>query len=91
MSIEILGFAAGVLGISFNIPQIIKIIKTKSARDISILSPILLISQSILWAIYGLILDLVSIYVVNFLMITVASILVILKLKYRGSELRVKK
>lgn len=49
----ILGLIAGALTTSSTIPQVLKILKTKSARDVSALFFGLMSAGMILWLIYG--------------------------------------
>ena len=53
--IEILGFAAGTLTTLAFLPQFVKLVKSKSARDISIPTYFALCLGTVLWLIYGLI------------------------------------
>lgn len=53
--IEIIGYVAAICtSISF-IPQLIKIIKTKAVRDVSIIMYIIMLIGSLLWSLYGVI------------------------------------
>ncbi|MFA5275930.1 MAG: SemiSWEET transporter [Candidatus Omnitrophota bacterium] len=51
---SIIGFLAATLTMFSFIPQIVKVIKTKSARDVSIITIIQLTIGVFLWFIYGL-------------------------------------
>ena len=52
---EIIGFVAGGLSSALFIPQIIKILKEKSAEEISLLTCIIGILSSGLWLWYGIV------------------------------------
>lgn len=52
--IDIIGMIAGILLIISLIPQLIKIISSKSSKDVSIFMFIILLVSEILWLIYGL-------------------------------------
>jgi MtN3 and saliva related transmembrane protein len=51
--IDIIGLIAGILLIISLIPQLIKIISSKSSKDVSIFMFIILLVSEILWLIYG--------------------------------------
>ena len=53
-SIIIVGLVAGALTTSSSIPQAFKIVKTKSAKDVSALFFILMSAGMGLWLVYGL-------------------------------------
>lgn len=66
-SIYIIGICAGILVIICLIPQLITIIKNKSAKDISILMYVTLFIAQILWSVYG--------YLINDLQILITNII----------------
>ncbi len=56
MSMNIIAILATILGVVTglaNIPQIIKIFKTKSAKDLSIITNTIFLLSSIVWLLYG--------------------------------------
>ena len=82
-SLEAVGFLAGFIVAFALSPQLIKTLKTKSAKDISLLWTMILMSGLLLWIVYGLankILPIVIFATVEFLM---ATTLFALKLKYK--------
>ncbi len=79
---EYIGLIAGAL-ISFSfIPQIIRVFKLKSAREISATFNILLLVGMLLWLIYGISLHLTPIILWNIVGMLLVSILLYGKLKY---------
>ncbi|MCD1293737.1 hypothetical protein CUJ83_01845 [Methanocella sp. CWC-04] len=54
-SIMLIGLVAGALTTSSSIPQVVRIIKTKSAKDVSGLFFIMMGAGMSLWLIYGII------------------------------------
>lgn len=63
--VELLGIAAGILTTAAFVPQVVKIWRTRSARD---LSAIMFLSMSVgvaLWLIYGLLLGLWPVILAN--------------------------
>jgi MtN3 and saliva related transmembrane protein len=79
---ELLGLIAG-LFISFSlIPQIIRVIKLKSAHEVSLLFTSLLLLGTILWLIYGIVLHLIPIILWNSIGIVLDALLLYAKLRY---------
>lgn len=82
-AIGILGFVAGFLITFANVPQVVKVWKTKQTHDISLWMYILLSVGMFLWTVYGILkndLPLIFTYSISFILIF--SIL-IHKLKYK--------
>lgn len=79
---QALGSTAAVLTMFSFIPQIIKILKSKSARDVSIITLIQLSSGVLLWMIYGIHLKDIIIIGANGITLVSLSILLILYFKY---------
>lgn len=53
-SIILVGLVAGALTTSSSIPQVVKILQTRSARDVSALFFVLMAAGMLLWLLYGL-------------------------------------
>jgi MtN3 and saliva related transmembrane protein len=51
--LEILGLIAGAFGTLASVPQAIKIIRTRSAEDVSLMMFLLAMTGCVLWGIYG--------------------------------------
>lgn len=79
---QTLGSTAAVLTMFSFIPQIIKILKSKSAQDVSILTLIQLSCGVFLWMIYGIHLKDLIIIIANGITLTSLIILLILYFKY---------
>lgn len=79
---EIIGFVAGGLSSALFIPQIIKIIKEKSAEEISLVTCIIGVVSSGLWLWYGIIQDHISMMVTNSIAVIATVILMICKFTY---------
>lgn len=80
---EIIGFVAGGLSSALFIPQIIKIIKEKSAEEIAWLTCIIGIISAALWLWYGIMNEHLSMIVTNSISVVATIILLILKFKFR--------
>lgn len=53
MLVEGVGYAAASINVCILIPQVIKTVRTKKARDLSALTFILMASSAALWTAYG--------------------------------------
>jgi len=80
--IVVLGFIASITSVISLIPQIVKSYKTKSVGDLSILMIVNFLISSISWALYGILIDAVSVWATNIVMSVFAIILMKLKFKY---------
>ena len=80
--IEIVGFMAGsLIAVSF-LPQVIKSWKTKSTNDIAISLTIFNLSGQILWTLYGIGINSISLIVMSSITLLMTLSLFVLKLKY---------
>jgi len=80
--IESLGLLAGLLVTCSMIPQIIRVFKLRSAREISLLFTTLLLLGLIAWLVYGLSLGLLPVIIWNAIGAALAAMLLYAKLKY---------
>ena len=83
---EIIGFTAGALSSALFIPQIVKIIKEKSAEEISLVTCIIGVVSSFLWLIYGIIQEHISMIVTNSVSSVATIVLIILKFIYNNQK-----
>ena len=81
-ALNILGFVAGVLTTAAFIPQVLKIWKTRSARDISLVMYAVFTGGVVLWLVYGLALGSMPIIVANVLTLVLALAVLVMKLRY---------
>ena len=79
---EIIGFIAGGLSSALFIPQIVKILKEKSAEEIALLTCIIGIVSSGLWLWYGIVQEHISMIITNSISIVATSVLIVLKIIY---------
>ena len=82
MFTESLGLVAGALVTCSMIPQLIRVYKLRSAREISILFTTLLLIGIICWLAYGVYLELIPVILWNAIGALLVSLLIYLKLKY---------
>lgn len=80
--ITILGLLAGTLTTIAFIPQLVKVWRSKSAKDISLNTLVIFNTGVLLWLIYGIYLQAVPIIVANGLTLVFNSIIVWLKIRY---------
>ena len=80
--VESLGLIAGALVTCSMIPQIMRVFRFKSARDISILFNTLLMLGMVCWLIYGIFLNLIPVILWNAVGVALLSVLLYGKLKY---------
>jgi MtN3 and saliva related transmembrane protein len=83
---EILGFLAGLFTTFSVVPQIIKIFKNKSARDISVIFSLMFVVGGLLWLSYGIVDRLLPIILWNTIGVTLNAIMLFAKLRFMNNE-----
>ena len=84
--IKILGLVAAALTTCANVPQAVKIIRTKSTESISTATYALLLSGFIAWLIYGIYNDDLPIILANAISAVLAAIILVIKLSAKKKE-----
>ena len=79
---EILGLTAGAFVTCSLFPQVIRVFKLKSAREISLLFTTLLLLGMFMWIGYGVLLNLAPVIIWNAIGVGVVVILLYAKLRY---------
>jgi MtN3 and saliva related transmembrane protein len=79
-----IGLIAGTLTSIASIPQVVKTLRTRHARDISIWQPLLLAIGVALWLIYGMLIGDTPLMLANIVPLICNIMLTILKLRYRN-------
>lgn len=79
-----IGIVAGLLTSISMLPQLIKIIKQKKAKEVSLLMLGVLTTGNIMWVIYGFMREDWPIIVTNFISITINSITAFYRIKYKN-------
>ncbi|MFA5271457.1 MAG: SemiSWEET transporter [Candidatus Omnitrophota bacterium] len=82
MTIFIVGVAAGVLTTAAFLPQLIRVVKTKHTKDLSLITFSLFSLGVSLWLIYGILLKELPIILANAFTLVFAILIVIMKIKY---------
>jgi len=80
--IDTMGFIAAFLTTSAFVPQVVKIVKTKSVKDISLPMFAMFFGGVSCWMIYGLLIKSPPVIIANFLSIIMNATIIIYKLKY---------
>jgi MtN3 and saliva related transmembrane protein len=80
--VDILGYLGGLLTTFCYLPQIIRVFRLKSAREISTSFTVLLLTGIIIWLIYGIWLNIVPIIVWNIFAIGIVGTLLYAKLRF---------
>jgi MtN3 and saliva related transmembrane protein len=81
-SLEILGVVAATLTTGGLVPQALKAWRTRSARDLSLVTYLMIWSGSLLWIIYGASVGSVALLYANATAILLASVILYFKLRY---------
>ena len=79
---EILGLIAGTLSCITFVPQIFKTWKSKSVKDISVTSFMIVVTSTFIWLVYGIWKELPSVILTNVVVCISAVIMLLLKWKY---------
>ena len=81
--ITIIGLVAAAFTVISLFPQLLKVWKTKSTKDISLGMFSLFCSGVFLWFVYGILIRNIPIIIANFLGFIQAVVILIFKLKYK--------
>ena len=82
--VSILGYAACAVTAMTFLPQVVKTWKEKSAKNVSLMMFIIAFINEIMWIAYGALRNDMVIVITNVIMITMCSVMISLKLKYRN-------
>lgn len=81
--VTILGLSAGTITTIAFLPQVIKVWKTKSAKDVSFVMLITFCIGVFLWLVYGILRQDVAVITANVVTLILNLIIVWLKIKYK--------
>jgi MtN3 and saliva related transmembrane protein len=87
ISVEFLGSLAGICTTFAFLPQVIKVIKTRSVNDISISMYIIFCSGLALWIIYGIYLKSMPLILANVMTLVLASAILTMKALWSNKRL----
>ena len=80
---EIIGLIAAVLTTSAYVPQAYKAWKTKSADSVSLAMYLIMLTGIILWLVYGIHLNSISMILANSVTIVLTMVIIFFKLRYK--------
>jgi MtN3 and saliva related transmembrane protein len=86
MSIELIGIAAGICTAISLLPQLIKIIREKEARNISLFYLVILLAGLALWIWYGILREDLPIIATNVTSIVLNVAIIILGIRYKRKD-----
>ena len=80
---QIIGLAAAILTTSAFLPQVIRVVKTHSTKDISLAMFIIFCIGIFLWLIYGILIKDVPIIIANAATFVLAGIILVYKVRFK--------
>ena len=80
--IAVIGLIAGTCTTVSFLPQVMKTIKTKETKDLSLSMYVVLAAGILLWTIYGILIEAFPVILANAVSFVFAAIILILKIKY---------
>jgi len=82
MNTDILGIIAGICTTGSFIPQMIKILKTKHTKDISLIMYVVFTVGIVLWLVYGVLIMEIPVIVANVTALIFCSVILAAKIRY---------
>ena len=79
---DAIGIVAGVLTTLAFVPQVIRVWRTRSARDLSLASFAIFTAGVALWMIYGVAIDALPVIVANAVTLVLAAAILVMKLAF---------
>lgn len=80
---EVLGYLAAILTTSSFLPQLLRIIRTRHTKDISLWMYLVLVSGIILWIVYGYITRSWPVVGANIITLAIATAILVFKIRYK--------
>lgn len=80
---NIIGLVAGSLTTVAYLPQVVKIWRTKSAKDLSLGMFVTLCAGIFLWLVYGILIRSLPVIIANAATLVFSGVVLLLKLRYR--------
>ncbi|MFH1836826.1 MAG: SemiSWEET transporter [Candidatus Omnitrophota bacterium] len=84
--VKTIGFIAGSMTTLSFLPQIIKIVKTRCVRDISLCMYIMLATGIFLWLVYGTLIKELPVILANSIAFVLCFFVIIAKIKYDNED-----
>ena len=83
MNPEFVGLAAGALTTVAFLPQVIRIFKTRTAKDISLSMYLIFCTGVCLWLAYGFLINSLAILIANSMAIVLSGIVLVMKVRLK--------
>jgi len=83
MNSEVIGIIAGALSCTTFLPQVIKTLKSKSIKDVSLLMFLIASAGTTLWLLYGIMIHSISIIATNIIVLFFSLMMLFLIFKNR--------
>ncbi|MBN2140701.1 MAG: SemiSWEET transporter [Desulfovibrionaceae bacterium] len=80
---ETFGIVAGTLTTVSFFPQVVKTWRSKEVKDISLAMYLILTSGILLWIVYGLLIDSISVILANIVTFVLTVAILVMKIRYR--------
>lgn len=84
--IILLGYIASVASVVTFIPQLLKVIRSKSTQDVSALMYILCIAKGVLWLVYAIYMEIWPVLIAETLMLLQTTSILCLVIYYRHTQ-----
>ena len=82
--IELTGHIGSILSSITFIPQVFKVYKTKSAKDLSLTMMLIVLSSTIIWLIYGIGKELLPVIICNAIICLLSVLLIYFKFSFKS-------
>lgn len=80
---DLVGYMAACFTTFSLLPQILRIRRLKEARDVSVFLPLMIVIGSVLWLVYGILIDSTPVIAANGIALFIALITVYYTIRYR--------
>lgn len=81
--LDILGFVAGLLTTAAFVPQVVQVVRSRSARDVSLATFVLMSIGVSLWLAYGLFMGALPVILANAVTLVLVASIVVCKLRFK--------
>ena len=81
-SVELIGFLAAICTTGAFVPQLVRVLRLRSARDISLPTFLLFSIGLILWTLYGIYIGSIPVITSNAITLLLSGTIVVLKIRY---------
>jgi MtN3 and saliva related transmembrane protein len=83
MLTEIIGFCAAILTTVAYLPQMVRIIRTRSTKDVSLIMYLVMLTGVITWLVYGVLIDSMPVIIANTITTAFVATILFFKLRYK--------